>query len=274
MYVCMLSETHTHSLTLSIPYRQSRRSKRLFPASIRDRRFARMLQNWRGDPVSINAKWTAQGQTPRQRQPLRRNAKRTSAVADYLFVLARDAITKCILMVAKEMRALKREATPARTWQFLAFDVIYNYNDNNNNDNNNNNTARAFVEEVNTNGFVGGGMLRVKNGRENLKDMFRLVGTGGYNRSAYQAGFEAKLDRFCLAGQCDKDVVLALQDTHDEEHHRGAWERVWPQSTVAPHETVANMFDKVQSSTVNELARLTANTSADKLLDKWLQHES
>ena len=41
-------------------------------------------------------------------------------------------------------------------------------------------TSRVYIEEVNTNGYIGGGMM--KKGLDVLMDMLELAGVAGYDR--------------------------------------------------------------------------------------------
>ena len=87
-------------------------------------------------------------------------------------------MVQSILMVLPELRAHLRaaDAESARCFQFLAFDIIYDGDD-----------GRAWVEEVNTNGFLGGGMVEVPRGRAHLRSMLELAGVVAYDRHGYAA---------------------------------------------------------------------------------------
>ncbi|GBG34592.1 Tubulin polyglutamylase ttll6 [Hondaea fermentalgiana] len=110
-----------------------------------------------------------------------------------------------------------RNWTQARTFQLLSFDVIYDAA-----------TASPWIEEVNTNGFLGSGVLEVSRAMSSdiLRDMFVLVGAAGYDRSTYQASLERAILR---RGSDARASVPAVQAAVDELFApQRSWKMIYP----------------------------------------------
>jgi hypothetical protein len=88
-------------------------------------------------------------------------------------------------------------------YQLLAIDVIYERN-----------SARPLLIEINTNGYLQTGILKIPEGRERLKDIFRMTGTVGFPISDVAKAMEL----------AENDVEEARRIL--EEQYKGGWERL------------------------------------------------
>lgn len=96
----------------------------------------------------------------------------------------KQVILRSLVMVAPELLAYKIRATEARTFQLFAYDIIYD-----------DINANPWIVEINTNGYLGGGIGAVNTSRDYLRDMFQLVGVTGYNRWKYASRIEQSFYR-------------------------------------------------------------------------------
>lgn len=110
--------------------------------------------------------------------------------------------------------------TAAQHFQLLAFDIIYDSD-----------TGAPWVEEVNSNGFLGTGMIEVSSavGSDILRDMFTLVGVAGYDRSAYQTSLERYFMRDSGSEPPSLDILSPLQAAIDELYaSQRSWKMLYP----------------------------------------------
>ena len=138
--------------------------------------------------------------------------------AEHYIESAKTIVAKTVLMALDDLRK-HRVATRARCFQFLAFDIIYD------------SSGRGWLVEVNTNGFLGGGMVSAPNGYDNLRDMFDMAGVRGYDRSSYQDDLELKMASFCASrGSCTPEEQFIIQEYEDEMHATRAteWTAIYP----------------------------------------------
>jgi len=129
------------------------------------------------------------------------------------------AVLRTVLMARPLLRAyeaglLRRGGRAYRRFAFLSYDAIIDAD------------GRAWVEEVNTNGFLMG--TRIPRGWDYTLDAMRLLGVGGYASRPYQPRLDAEIARFCAAERCADDEAAALQDLVDESEHAGQFARVYP----------------------------------------------
>ena len=123
------------------------------------------------------------------------------------------------LLRAYEAGLLRRGGRAYRRFAFLSYDAIIDAD------------GRAWVEEVNTNGFLMG--TRIPRGWDYTLDAMRLLGVGGYASRPYQprSPLQARLDR------CD-----------DEPWH------LWDLPTAAhphPHDAMRRMIQLFHKSFSN-----------------------
>ena len=165
-----------------------------------------------------------------------------------LWQRVKRAVVKTLLMVLPELREFgnrgrKLDFLP-RCFQFLSFDVLFDA------------AAQPFVIEVNADGYMKGGLQKVRHpewgdGFQFTKAMLELVGVRGYDRSGYQRHFEELVASFCanprrrhlgdgetVRVKCTPGEMDVLQTHEDEWHHRGGWERIWP-----PHEWISGFSE-------------------------------
>ena len=89
---------------------------------------------------------------------------------EVLFQGAKTILEKVLQASAWRLEARRYiEKVTAKTFQMLAIDVIYEKPD-----------GKAMLLEINTNGYLRSGMMKIPQGRERLKELFRLTGFVGY----------------------------------------------------------------------------------------------
>jgi len=168
------------------------------------------------------------------------------SVSDKLVSETKSVIIRSILMGLPQLKML-RSTTRARTFVMLAYDIIYD-----------DKRLQPWVEEINTNGYVGGGIKALSPDNAFLRDMFSLVGGIGYNRSEYQERLEREVSAMHIH---DTNLILSLQDTIDELSHKGTWDMIYPFPAMINDTLVKAMSQRVET-TQTEYHRILA-----KLLD-------
>ena len=127
------------------------------------------------------------------------------------------------LLRAYEAGLLRRGGRAYRRFAFLSYDAIIDAD------------GRAWVEEVNTNGFLMG--TRIPRGWDYTLDAMRLLGVGGYASRPYQPRLDAEIARFCAAERCADDEAAALQDLVDEASTPASFARVRLAASTAARST-------------------------------------
>jgi len=164
-----------------------------------------------------------------------------------------SAITRTVLLGLPELRK-QRDATRAAGFLLLAVDVVYD-----------DEAMVPWVLEVNTNGYLGAGLLEVSRalGVDILQDMFRLAGAAGFDRSGYQERLEAMVEgrlreQPVVPSSARTELIRRVQAAVDELTHRGSWEPAypWPQrETDGAVESLARLQDGLRDKSADDLAR-------------------
>lgn len=129
-------------------------------------------------------------------------------------------IVKSLLLALPALRKYRAE-TNARCFQFLAYDIIYD-----------DIKRTPWIEEINTNGYIDGGISKVATYAKNIKgrspdfvrEMFSLVGASGYNRVTYQTELEQQMSSL----EAHPHLFRQIQEFIDELLHAGNWEMIYP----------------------------------------------
>lgn len=117
-----------------------------------------------------------------------------------LFQGAQKIMEKVLLASAWRLETKRQTtSTSSKMFQLLAIDVIYERQD-----------AKAVLLEINTNGYLRSGILKIPNGRDRLKELFRMTGFVGYD--------QAVVDHIRSSVQDETEIAVRLEDWY-----RGSW---------------------------------------------------
>ena len=183
---------------------------------------------------------------------------------DSIVKRTKRVIAESLVMITPELLSCKQKATVARTFQLFAYDIIYD-----------DIRANAWIEEINTNGYLGGGIGKVDRRRNYLQEMLQLVGVNGFHRWEYGARVEravrdgyfgkklSKQEKLSIQGRsfagfstttrCNIGTSITLQlytDTVDEFAHRGHWDVLFPpltQEELAPFKHIMTAEEVAQA---------------------------
>lgn len=87
--------------------------------------------------------------------------------ATYVHVEARRVLSLYLARSAPDLQRSYTRRIRARCFQLLSADIVYEVDAQG--------RPRALLLEVNTNGYLGAGLMRIPGGRERLRDMFEIV---------------------------------------------------------------------------------------------------
>mmetsp|Transcript_560 Transcript_560/g.563 ORF Transcript_560/g.563 Transcript_560/m.563 type:complete len:187 (-) Transcript_560:930-1490(-) len=151
------------------------------------------------------------------------------------------AMLNVILIVLNRTRVISKEVLENRklhTFQFLAFDILLT------------DEREVKLLEVNSDGYIGGGLQKLPGGYQFTKDMFMLAGVAEpshyeswRNRPATNTIFNS-IKRFCAERNqnnfehCCKTLGLFVE----ENAHKGGWERIFPFPASSNHATPETQF--------------------------------
>lgn len=121
--------------------------------------------------------------------------------AETLFEGAKDLLKRSLKASIWRLDARRQlDKIKCKMFQLLAIDVIYDRK-----------TIKPWLLEINTNGYLQAGILKVTDGRERLKELFRLTG---------MTGFDAQEVADLRSKGLSEDAMTAIL----EERYRGGWE--------------------------------------------------
>jgi len=157
----------------------------------------------------------------------------------------RRAVVKSVLMVwpllAGYEQSLHAQGLSYARFAFLSYDVILTR------------AGYAYIEEVNTNGFLMGS--RIPYGWEYTLDAAHLLGLSGHpNRSRYAPKLQRELEAFCDDAVCSPREVAQLAALVDETEHAGQFARVFPPSDAAEMRALQRLVDPRRVSRLDHLS--------------------